>query len=176
MIDGDRSQSCQHLAVLLLQAAKSPNEPGSSAKPKSPESVRPAPPVRVRCALARRDPEGPSGQCDNVTESWSMGSIGPPKCKHPKARQKAAQRQCLSWLSGRNLTRTGLIRLSHDRQATIQQAEGSLGHHILCSNGLVSNLEGNEFLWRGGAHLPRLRCNTFHGGAIRSNNSARALS
>ena len=64
-----------------------------------------------------------------------MGSIPPikttvglPKCKHPKARQKAAQRQCLSWLSGRNPTRTGLIRLTHDRQATIQQAEGSLGH------------------------------------------------
>ena len=79
-------------------------------QPKSPESVRPAPPMRVRCALARRDPEGPSGQCDNVTESWSMESIpqiattvGHPKCKHAKARQKAAKRQRLSRLSGVHL-------------------------------------------------------------------------
>ena len=142
MIDGDSSQNCQHLAVLLLQVAQSPNEPGSSATTKV---------ARVRAPLARRDPEGPSGQCDKVIESWCMGSIPPmmttvghPKCKHPKARQKAAQRQRLSWLSGRNLTRTVLGRLSHDRQATIQQAEGSLGHHIFEQQWTRSPLEGDE--------------------------------
>ena len=105
-----------------------------------------------------------------------MTTVGPPKSKHPKARQKAAQRQRLSWLSGRNLKRTGLIRLGHDRQATIQQAEGSLGHHIFEQQWTRSPLEGDEFLRRGGAHLSRLRCSTFRGGAVRCNNSARALS
>ena len=42
-------------------------------QPKSPESVRPALPLRVRCALARRDPEGPSGQCDKVIERLVHG-------------------------------------------------------------------------------------------------------
>jgi len=39
----------------------------------------------------------------------------------------------------------------------------------------VSPLEGDEFLQRGGAHLRRLRCNIFRGGAVWSKNSARAL-
>ena len=144
--------------------------------------MRPAPPIPVRCALARRDPEGPSGQCDIVTESWYMGSIPPitttvglPKRNHPKARQKAAQRQCLSWLSGRNLSRTGLIRLSHVAKPRFSRPKAASDTIFLSSNGLVSPLEGDEFLWRGGAHLSRLRCNTFCCGAVRSNNSARAI-
>ena len=175
-------------------------------QPKSPESVRPAPPIRVRCALTRRDPEGPSGQCDNVTESWSMESmlpitttVGPSKCKHAKARQKAAQRQRLSGLSGdlpfctprsflRLRAKQVLVLISKsdenwpDQTWSRSPSHDSAGRkqrgtpYFLSSNGLVSPLEGDEFLRRGVAHRPRLRCKTFRCGAVRSNNSARAFS